>query len=585
MTAGGRGDTDDQLSVGAQWDTVVPLDSGGHPAEPRAAVAISAAEPVRNARSVPPGRARRSGDRGGATVEGDEEEPVGSNRVIARRYELTSPIGRGSMGDVWSGYDQRLDRRIAVKLLPATKLAEADDPQNLTKRFVREAQLTAKVEHPGVPAVHDVGTEGDELFLVMQRISGTDLVNVIGEHAPLSVTWSASIAAQIAAVLSSAHEASLIHRDLKPSNVMIADSGTVKVLDFGIAAVLEGGYTKLTRAGESMGTPAYMAPEQAMNNTATPAGDLYSLGCVLHELLSGERVFEAPGAPGIVHKHMSVSPTPLRECGAAVPADLERLVLDLLAKNPQDRPEDAGEVYRRLLPYLPAPEDSATAVDGGDPTAPYRHPHAPRSARRRPESTEPSGEVPAADPHEAEERIRSEQQRANELVDEARFTQAAELLRSLLVDRSLRQQLTPDRRTKIRRNLATFHFLGGDYRAALEEYSVLLAELDDYSGASTASVLECRVMAATCRMELGENQRAARELRSLLNEYLRLLPEELERILEVRVQLATLLSNTGETDEARQLLRQVLAVATTEESALHAEQAQRMLDRLDELGR
>ncbi|WP_157734711.1 serine/threonine-protein kinase [Actinopolyspora erythraea] len=519
------------------------------------------------------------------TVESDEEEPVSGNRVIARRYELTSPIGRGSMGEVWSGYDQRLDRRIAVKLLPSAKLAEADDPQLLTKRFVREAQLTAKVEHPGVPAVHDVGTEGDELFLVMQRISGTDLADIIAEHAPLSVSWAVSVAAQIAAVLTSAHEASLIHRDLKPSNVMIADSGTVKVLDFGIAAVLEGGHTKLTRAGDSMGTPAYMAPEQAMHNTATPAGDLYSLGCVLHELLSGERVFDAPGAPAIVHKHMSVPPTPLRECGVAVPAELERLVLDLLAKNPQQRPEDAREVYRRLLPYLPAPEDSASVIDSGDPTAPYRHPHAPRSSRRRPESTETPGEVPVADPRAAEERIRSEQQRANELVDEARFTQAAELLRSLLLDRSLRRQLTPERRTKIRRNLATFHFLGGDYRAALEEYTTLLAEFDDDSGVPIASVLECRFMAATCRMELGEDQRAARELRSLLNEYLRLLPSELERILEVRVQLATLLSNTGETNAARELLRQVLAAATTEESQLHAEQARRMLARLDELGR
>ncbi|WP_019853968.1 serine/threonine-protein kinase [Actinopolyspora mortivallis] len=510
---------------------------------------------------------------------------MGNNRVIARRYELTSPIGHGAMGQVWSGYDQRLDRRIAVKLLPAAKLAEADDPQLLTKRFVREAQLTARVEHPGVPAVHDVGTEGDELFLVMQRISGTDLAAIIAEHAPLSVSWAASIAAQIAAVLASAHEASLIHRDLKPSNVMIADSGTVKVLDFGIAAVLEGGHTKLTRAGESMGTPAYMAPEQAMNNTATPASDLYSLGCVLHELLSGERVFDAPGAPAIVHKHLSVSPTPLRECGVTVPADLERLVLDLLAKNPQERPEDAREVYRRLLPYLPAPENSVTVTDSGDPTAPYRHPHAPRSPRSRPATTETGDEVALADPREAEERIRAEQQRANELVDEARFTQAAELLRSLLLDRSLRRQLTPDRRTKIRRNLATFHFLGGDYRAALEEYTRLLAEFDDDSGVPISSVLECRFMAATCRMELGENQRAASELRALLNEYLRLSPNELERILEVRVQLATLLSNTGDTHAARELLRQVLAAATTEESQLHAEQARRMLARLDELGR
>ncbi|MDR7304223.1 protein kinase domain-containing protein [Haloactinomyces albus] len=509
---------------------------------------------------------------------------MAQHRVIAGRYELTSPIGRGAMGQVWTGYDQRLDRRIAVKLLPASKLVGTEDPDTLTKRFVRESRLTAKVEHPSVPAVHDAGSDGDDLFLVMQLVEGTDLGDLIAEQGPLSVSWAAVIAAQIASVFASAHGTSLVHRDLKPRNVRIASSGAVKVLDFGIAAALESNATKLTRTHDTLGTPAYMAPEQAMSGTATPHSDLYSLGCVLHEMLSGQQVFTAPLPLAVMHKHLEEPPEPLRQCGVEVPEPLEKLVLDLLAKNPEDRPADAHEVYQRLFSFLPKPEETAPAAREGDPTAPYRHPLAPRSATRH-SFPETAGPEPAAVSTErAEARIREDQERAYELVDEGRFTQAAELLRSLLADRSLHDRLTEARRLKVRQNLATFHFLGSDYRAALTEYTALITDLEKQPGASDETILDCRFMAASCRVELGEHAAAITELRELLRQYRHLLPQQHERLFELRTQLATLLSHTGEVDEARELLQEVLDAHGSVEAEPYVAQAEQLLRRLDRFG-
>ncbi|WP_158013601.1 serine/threonine-protein kinase, partial [Carbonactinospora thermoautotrophica] len=248
-----------------------------------------------------------------------------AERVINGRYELDTPIGRGGMGEVWVGYDRTLDRRVAVKLLRADVLAHRSRGRLSIERFLREAQATARLDHPGVPAVHDVGEYDAGFYLVMQLVEGYTLGDLVAEHGPLPVRWVAGIGAQICAVLTVAHAVPLVHRDLKPHNVMVCEDGTVKVLDFGVAALLDRpDLTKLTAPGETVGTPAYMAPEQALTGACEPRSDLYALGCVLHELLSGEPVFQGETSLAVLREHLESEPRPLRELRPDVPADLER---------------------------------------------------------------------------------------------------------------------------------------------------------------------------------------------------------------------------------------------------------------------
>lgn len=304
-----------------------------------------------------------------------------ARRTLAERYELTSPIGRGGMGEVWSGYDKRLDRSVAVKLLRPDVLPLGSDHTTLAKRFLREARLTARVEHQGVPAVFDAGAEGNELYLVMQLVPGMDLGDFLVQHQPVPVTWAAAVAAQVASVLAAAHALSLVHRDLKPGNVMVKPDGTVTVLDFGVATLLETDLTRLTTTGEAVGSPAYMSPEQVLGGVPSPRSDLYALGCILHELLAGTRPFTAEGTYPAMRQHVEEPPPPLRTQRADTPVEIEELVLHLLAKAPEDRPADAQEVYERLLPFLPTPRSgvrSDAPSSPSDPTRPYRQPFAPR---------------------------------------------------------------------------------------------------------------------------------------------------------------------------------------------------------------
>jgi serine/threonine protein kinase len=278
---------------------------------------------------------------------------VGRHIVLAGRYELMSPLGRGGMGQVWEGRDQRLERSVAVKLLTDEVLAGRAEREELVRRFAREAAVTAGLQHPGVPAVYDAGTYDGGLFLVMELVGGCTLGDLVAEQGSLPVPWATAIAAQVAAVLAAAHERRLVHRDVKPQNVMVLRDGTVKVLDFGVAALLDASMPRLTKSGESIGTPAYMAPEQLHSLPATPRTDLYALGCVLYELLAGGPVFSAPSPAGLMRMHLEQAPAPLQR--PDLHPDLEMLVRQLLEKDPARRPADAREVYDRLLAHVVRP--------------------------------------------------------------------------------------------------------------------------------------------------------------------------------------------------------------------------------------
>lgn len=274
--------------------------------------------------------------------------------VVDERYELDPGSRRaGGMGEIWFGFDKRLNRPIAMKFI---HFQHGRPGPELTRRFVREARVMARLDHPGVPAIYDCGTHGNDLFLVMQLIKGRSIADILDESGPLPVPWAAAVAAQACAVLAAAHARSLVHRDLKPGNLMLCRDGSVKVLDFGLAAVLSPEATKLTRTGFVVGTPEYMAPEQASSGRTGPRSDLYSLGLVLDEMLNGPRQPAGATAPP-----------------SQAPDELDRLVARMLATEPGDRPSSAAEVYGVLarfchdLPPLPRYVDAAAF----DPTRAY----------------------------------------------------------------------------------------------------------------------------------------------------------------------------------------------------------------------
>jgi non-specific serine/threonine protein kinase len=218
----------------------------------------------------------------------------------------------------------------------------------LERRFVREARILARLEHPGTPVLYDFGMFERRLYQVMQFIDGVTVADLVGEHGPVPVPWAATIAAQAAAVLAAAHSLAICHRDLKPTNLMLCPDGSVKVLDFGLAMLRETDVRQFTRAGQILGTPAYMAPEQIRSGVGGPRSDLYALGCVLHEMLTGRQLFTGPTAYVVFDKQVKERPPSV----SGVPAELDGLILQLLEKEPEKRPVDASELYERLLPFV-----------------------------------------------------------------------------------------------------------------------------------------------------------------------------------------------------------------------------------------
>ncbi|GAA3007599.1 serine/threonine protein kinase PkaE [Kitasatospora albolonga] len=316
-------------------------------------------------------------------------------RLVGGRYRLGEPIGQGGMGQVWAGTDERLGRPVAVKLLRAARFGHGPDPDaSLRRRFLRECRVTAGLDHPGLVTVFDAGEDDGELYLVMQRVAGLSLADLIAAQDPCPLERAVAVAAQLCGALEAVHTAGLVHRDLKPSNVMVREDGRVVLLDLGIATALDPSATRLTLTGVPIGSPAYMAPEQALATGADRRSDLYALGCLLHEMLAGRAPFEAPSALGVLRRQVDEPPTPLRELRPEVPVVLEALVLDLLAKRPEDRPPGTRAVYARLLPLLPQARAELRPAAGvlPDPTAPYRYPHQPLPPAPAPVP------APAADP-------------------------------------------------------------------------------------------------------------------------------------------------------------------------------------------
>lgn len=303
--------------------------------------------------------------------------------VLANRYRLERQIGRGGMGQVWSAVDTRLQRRVAVKTVD---LAATGD-EVAAERFQQEAHATAALSHPNIVTIFDNGVDGHTAYLVMELLSGPSLDELVREQGPLAVDRALAYTQEVASALGAAHRAGVVHRDVKPSNLMLDERGTLKMVDFGIARLDQARTSQLTATATVIGSAPYLSPEQATGGTATAQSDLYSLGCVLMTLLTGEPPFEGEHPLSILHHHLSTPPPLPSERRPGVPRAVDDLVAQLLAKSPQDRPASAADVAARtaairrgaapsttVLPVAGAPAAATTVlppVDRGPQAPPH----------------------------------------------------------------------------------------------------------------------------------------------------------------------------------------------------------------------
>jgi serine/threonine protein kinase len=490
--------------------------------------------------------------------------------LVNDRYELHElPLARGGMGEVWLGRDIRLDRDVAVKFL---RFPDGQPDDDLIRRFVRESRLTARLEHPGVPAVYDVGTHDNRPYLVMQRIRGVSIADLIAESGPLPVGWAVAIAAQTCSVLVVAHAASLIHRDLKPANLMLEPDGTVKVLDFGLAVAFDrADLSQITRTGQTLGTPAYMAPEQILAGTTSPQTDLYTLGCTLYEMLAGRHVFRGSTSFAVMSKQVDESPRSIRAKRADLPSEVDEIVLSLLAKRAEDRPASAEVVYQHLLPF---------AADLGPLPGALNPPKRPSPVRMYAKVLSRVYENVTADPRTAIPhqvsgpsgrhrgdpfdrtvlaRVRKD---AGSLVRESRHHRAAEMLLGALGPASQTLGPADPDVVELRLELANVMFEGGDYRGAASVYHRLAADVAALEGEDSRVVLRCRLQEATCHALTGDTNLALGQLTALLTDEQRVFGSHDPRVLELRRQIGLLELGAGRRDAAEHTFKALKADLT-----------------------
>ena len=315
-------------------------------------------------------------------------------KLISGRYRLIAPLGEGGMATIWRAIDEQLDREVAVKIL---RPQFSSDP-GFAARFKQEARSAGGLSHPNIVSVYDYGTDGadGEQYIVMELVDGRDLSTILRERGSLSVDDSVRIAIGVASALEVAHRKGIVHRDVKPGNILITDGGDVKVTDFGIArAVAE---ASMTVTGTTLGSVHYFSPEQARGDEVTGASDVYSLGIVLFEMLTGRRPFEADTAAAVALKRLNEdAPTPTA-IGKPQPAGLEAIVMRALAREPADRFPDAGAMaealraWRRNPDVVPAGVAAAAVVAAtpaaGEPTV-YVPPRVTTPADRTPVAPPP----------------------------------------------------------------------------------------------------------------------------------------------------------------------------------------------------
>jgi serine/threonine-protein kinase len=324
------------------------------------------------------------------------------------KYKIIGKIGQGAMGEVYKAHDAVLNRMVAIKTIGA----DLGGDETLRKRFQREAQSAARLNHPNIITVYDYGEERNKIYMAMELLEGTDLKQTIARKAPLSLDEKLGIMEQIADGLAFAHAGDIVHRDLKPANIHILPNGQVKIMDFGLARL---GGSDMTRTGMVMGTPHYMSPEQVRGERADARSDIFSLGCVFYELLTLRKPFDADSMHAVLFKVMQEDPAPPTDHAPDMPHVLVDLLSRTLAKDPEQRLQDAGQLRAALalartaiaeghgddpLPDLPpAAEAAAESPAGRAGSGPEtRRPGSSILSGRTSRARRPSSRPPAAAP-------------------------------------------------------------------------------------------------------------------------------------------------------------------------------------------
>ncbi len=275
------------------------------------------------------------------------------------KYQILGELGRGAMGVVYRGFDPLIEREVAIKTLRAD-LLEGNEKSTLLARFKHEAQAAGRLNHPGIVQVYDYGEENDRVFIAMELIQGKELKEFIAEEARFDLPGIVRLMEELLDALAFAHSKGVVHRDIKPSNIVVLKDGRIKVTDFGIARLES---STLTQAGNVLGTPSYMSPEQFMAQRVDGRSDLFSSGVLLYELLTGEKPFIGNSFATIMHKVLRETPIPPSELNITLPAVFDAVVAKALAKRPDDRFQDARAFSLALKAALagkPMPADTAS---------------------------------------------------------------------------------------------------------------------------------------------------------------------------------------------------------------------------------
>ncbi len=303
------------------------------------------------------------------------------SEALAGSYAIEGEIGRGGMGVVYRARDIKLQRPVAIKVLPPDLAFRAD----IRARFLREAQTAARLSHPHIVPIHIVGEAGDLVYFVMGLVDGESLAVRVKRRGRLSIDEARRVAKETADALAAAHQQGVIHRDVKPDNILLEGTrGRVMVTDFGIAKALSAETHTLTEAGVAIGTPAFMSPEQASGEKEIDGrSDVYSLGVVSYQMLSGELPFSAPTVPALLMKQITESPTPIDQKRPDIPRELAQIVMRCLEKEPDDRWPTADALRRALETgtYSPPPARARPPRSSGRPLE-DRQPQARRAAER-----------------------------------------------------------------------------------------------------------------------------------------------------------------------------------------------------------